>query len=192
VANEVWQQYCYFEFVEKDAEAALGTMSDDSHVLMEPLAIGGRGREGVYNFYHECSLAQLPADMTAIPVSQVLGENILAEEAVYQFTHDQLGTGADIFRQSVCAPPAKREHPGVFNDRFARSRSLLHFTACRVLGDPERAKLAVRNCWRRASRNPPGFRYDGAFRSRLVRLLIDEALAILHRPDHRSAPCPLL
>jgi hypothetical protein len=24
---EVWQQHCYFEFVKKDAEAALGTMS---------------------------------------------------------------------------------------------------------------------------------------------------------------------
>jgi hypothetical protein len=88
------------------------------------------------------------------------------------------------------APPAKREHPGVFNDRFARSRSLLHFTACRVLGDPERAELAVRNCWRRASRNPPGFRHDGAFRSWLVRLLIDEALAILHRPGSQECAMP--
>jgi carboxymethylenebutenolidase len=90
MATEVWQQHCYFEFVEKDAKAALGTMSDDPHVLMVPLAIGGRRREGVYTFYHEYSLAQVPADMTAIPISQVVGENILAEEAVYQFTHDQV------------------------------------------------------------------------------------------------------
>jgi carboxymethylenebutenolidase len=44
---EVWQQHCYFEFVKKDAEAALGTMSDAPHVLMVPLVIGGRGRDGV-------------------------------------------------------------------------------------------------------------------------------------------------
>jgi hypothetical protein len=31
---EVWQQHCYFEFVNKDAKAALGTMSDNPHVLM--------------------------------------------------------------------------------------------------------------------------------------------------------------
>jgi hypothetical protein len=87
---EVWQQHCYFEFAKKGAEAALGTISDDPHVLMVPLAIGGRGRDGVYNFYHDYFLAQLPADMAAVPISQVVGENILAEEAVYQFTHDQV------------------------------------------------------------------------------------------------------
>jgi carboxymethylenebutenolidase len=87
---EVWQQHCYCEFVKKDATAALGTMSDNPYVLMVPLAIGGKGREGVYNFYHDYFLALLPADITSVPISQVVGENILAEEAVYQFTHDQV------------------------------------------------------------------------------------------------------
>jgi hypothetical protein len=35
---EVGQQHCYFEFVEKDAKAALGSISDNPHVLMVPLA----------------------------------------------------------------------------------------------------------------------------------------------------------
>jgi carboxymethylenebutenolidase len=87
---EVWQQRCYFEFVKRDARAALGTMSDNPHVLMVPLAIGGRGRQGVYNFYRDYFLAQLPADLTAVRISQVVGENILTEEAVYHFTHDQV------------------------------------------------------------------------------------------------------
>ncbi len=87
---EGWQQHCYFEFEKKDARAALGTMSDNPHALLVPLAIGGRGREGVYNFYHDYFLAQLPADIMAVPISQVVGENILAEEAVYQFTHAQV------------------------------------------------------------------------------------------------------
>jgi DNA-directed RNA polymerase specialized sigma24 family protein len=103
---------------------------------------------------------------------------------------EMMRAAAGIFMQSVCAPHAKREHPGVFNDRFARSRSLLHFTACRILGCPAEAELAVRNCWRRASRNPPEFRHDGAFRSWLVRLLIDEALAILHRPGSQDCAVP--
>jgi carboxymethylenebutenolidase len=87
---EVWQQHCFFEFVKNDAKAALGTMSDNPYILMVPLAFGGKGREGVYNIYHVYFLAQLPADMTAVPISRVVGENILAEEAVYQFTHDQV------------------------------------------------------------------------------------------------------
>ena len=86
---EVWRQHCHLEFVREDAKAALGTRSDNPYVLMVPLAIGGKGREGVYTFYHDYFLAQLPADMTAVPISQAVGENILAEEAVYQFTHGQ-------------------------------------------------------------------------------------------------------
>jgi DNA-directed RNA polymerase specialized sigma24 family protein len=103
---------------------------------------------------------------------------------------NMMGAAAGIFKQSVCALHAKRENPGVFNDRFARSRALLHFTACRVLGNPERAELVVRNCWLRASRNPPRFSQEGAFRSWLLRLLIDEALAILHRPGSQQCAAP--
>ncbi len=85
-----------------------------------------------------------------------------------------------IFAQFVCETKPQREHPAGFRDRFARSRSLLYFTACRILGGREEAELAVWNCWLRASPNPPRFSQEGAFRSWLLRLLIDEALVILH------------
>jgi carboxymethylenebutenolidase len=86
---EVWQQHCYSEFVMKDANVALTTMSDNPHVLMVPIAIGGRGRDGVYRFYHDYFLPQLPADIRPVPISRTVGKDSLAEEAVYQFTHDQ-------------------------------------------------------------------------------------------------------
>jgi carboxymethylenebutenolidase len=90
VLLEVWQQHNYSEWVLKDANAALTTMSDNPHVLMVPLAIGGRGRDGVYNYYHHYFLAQLPADIKPVPISQVVGVDMLVEEAVFQFTHDQV------------------------------------------------------------------------------------------------------
>jgi DNA-directed RNA polymerase specialized sigma24 family protein len=71
------------------------------------------------------------------------------------------------------------EQSAIFFQRFLRSYRLLDFIACRVLGDEERASIAVQNCWRTASRNPPHFKYEGALRSWLVRVLIDETLAIL-------------
>lgn len=77
----------------------------------------------------------------------------------------------------------EQEHPAVFAQRFSRSYRLLHLIACRVLGDADRAPLAIRNCWLSASRNPPRFEYEGAFRSWLVRVLIDEALAILRESE---------
>jgi hypothetical protein len=67
----------------------------------------------------------------------------------------------------------------VFDVRFWRSYRLLHFIAGRILDDPEQATKAVENCWHSASARAPRFEYEGAFRSWLVRVLIDEALLLL-------------
>jgi carboxymethylenebutenolidase len=87
---EVWQQHNYSEWVLKDAKAALSTMSDNPHVLMVPIAKGGRGRDGVYNYYQNYFLPQLPNDIRPLPIAQVFNRNMLVEEAVLQFTHDQV------------------------------------------------------------------------------------------------------
>ena len=81
---------------------------------------------------------------------------------------------------------SEEEQSAICFQRFLRRYRLLDFIACRVLGDEERAPLAVQNCWRTASRNPPHFEYEGAFRSWLVRILIDEALAILRESQERG------
>jgi DNA-directed RNA polymerase specialized sigma24 family protein len=73
----------------------------------------------------------------------------------------------------------------LFDSRFRRSYQLMHLIACRVLGGPEQADTVIENCWVKASRNPPRFEYEGAFRSWLLRVLIDEALAVL-RERHRK------
>jgi DNA-directed RNA polymerase specialized sigma24 family protein len=70
----------------------------------------------------------------------------------------------------------------IFEDRFARCRRLLHFLAVRILGSQDEAEDAVRSCRAAASRrNPPNFESEVAFRSWLARVLIDEAVALLHR-----------
>jgi hypothetical protein len=76
-----------------------------------------------------------------------------------------------------------REQSVLFEARFSRCREMLCFLACRVLGNPEQAHTVVRNCKITASRNPPTFEYEGAFRSWLVRILIDEGLAIVHQQN---------
>jgi DNA-directed RNA polymerase specialized sigma24 family protein len=64
--------------------------------------------------------------------------------------------------------------------RASRYRGLLHFVACRVLGDSDRADIALENSLRAALRHSGTFDCEGAFRSWLVRIAIDQALAILH------------
>jgi len=76
--------------------------------------------------------------------------------------------------------------PKIFENRFARCRRLLHFLAARILGSQDEAEYAVRNCRAAASRNPPNFESEGAFRSWLARILIariliDETCALLRR-----------
>jgi DNA-directed RNA polymerase specialized sigma24 family protein len=67
-----------------------------------------------------------------------------------------------------------------FFNWFSRCRTILRFTACRILKDSRRAERAVQNCWIHASRNPPSFENEGDFRCWIVRQLIDEALSIHH------------
>jgi DNA-directed RNA polymerase specialized sigma24 family protein len=88
-------------------------------------------------------------------------------------------------KNNILITNSRREDPAAFDERFWRSHKLLRFIACRVLGGPEHAEDAVERCRRTASRNPPQFDRDGAFRSWLVRVLIDEAVALL-RDKERS------
>ncbi len=69
---------------------------------------------------------------------------------------------------------------------LSRYRSVLFLIACRVLGNHEEAERAVRNCIRVASDSAPRFDHEGAFRSWLARILIDEAVTILYK-QRRSA-----
>jgi Sigma-70 region 2 len=81
-------------------------------------------------------------------------------------------------------------NPVVFDDRFSRCRRLLYFMARRVLGDSEgaeEAEEAMQNCFLTASRNPPRFEHEGAFRRWLLRILIDEALLILRQKNTRRS-----
>jgi DNA-directed RNA polymerase specialized sigma24 family protein len=73
------------------------------------------------------------------------------------------------------------ETQSTFELQFSSCRELLHFIACRILTSVDEAETAVRNCRVTAARNPPGFQNEGAFKSWLVRILIDEATLLLRR-----------
>ena len=74
-----------------------------------------------------------------------------------------------------------QERSAVFDARFSRCYELLYFMACRVLGGSEGAEEVIENCRLRASQNPADFEREGAFRSWLVRILMDEALSARRR-----------
>ena len=83
----VWQQHTHAEFVLKDADAALATMTDNPYVLCIPAGTGGAGRAGVREFYAKHFLPYIPPDFELQTVSQVFGEDRIVEEFVVRFTH---------------------------------------------------------------------------------------------------------
>lgn len=85
------------------------------------------------------------------------------------------------FTRLMPRPSPTQETSKVFDEWFSRCYGALHFIARRMLGGLEGSERAVQNCHLTASRNPPTFEQEGAFRSWLLRVLIDEASAI-----HRS------
>ena len=68
-----------------------------------------------------------------------------------------------------------------FDARFSRCYGLLQFVARRILGRSEGVADVIENCRVRASQSSLEFNREGAFRSWLVRVLIDEALAVYRR-----------
>ena len=78
-----------------------------------------------------------------------------------------------------------RGNEEALNILFARHRRLLHSLAVRILRNHEEAEDAVQNCMLLAFRNLPKFENHGAFRAWLVRILINEAIAILRKKKAR-------
>ena len=91
-------------------------------------------------------------------------------------------------------------HSG-FEGRFTKNRNLIAFVARRLLGCQKEAEEAVKECFKTASRNPPVLTNEGAFRSWILRIVIDEAMLILSQKSNganlrqtfeREAPCSVL
>jgi DNA-directed RNA polymerase specialized sigma24 family protein len=70
---------------------------------------------------------------------------------------------------------------------ISRYRCVLYFVAYRVLGNHTDAEEAVQSCMLSIRRNVPSLEHEGGFRASLVRVLINEALALLPKNGIKSA-----
>jgi len=86
---------------------------------------------------------------------------------------------------SVLITRAMHGDQEALNDLFSRYYGFLHFLACRMLGGWEDAQDVVQNCLLRAVCNLQQFNNDGAFRSWLARILVNEAIDLLRKRRRR-------
>ena len=82
-----WQRHTHAEFVLKDADAALATMTENPYVFLIPSGTGGSGRAGVHEFYANQFLPNIPPDFDLTSLSQTFGYDRIVEEFVIRFTH---------------------------------------------------------------------------------------------------------
>ena len=58
-----WQQHTHAEFVLRDADAALATMTENPYVFLVSCGTGRVGRAAVREFYSNHFLPKIPADL---------------------------------------------------------------------------------------------------------------------------------
>jgi carboxymethylenebutenolidase len=82
-----WQQHTYAEFVLKDADAALATMTENPYVFFIGSGTVRVGRAAVREYYANHFLPRIPPDLELTSLSQTFGNDRIVEEMVVRFTH---------------------------------------------------------------------------------------------------------
>jgi carboxymethylenebutenolidase len=82
-----WQRHTYAEFVLKDADAALATMTENPYVFLISSGTRRTGRAAVREFYANHFLPKIPPDLELTSLSQTFGNDRIVEEMVMRFTH---------------------------------------------------------------------------------------------------------
>ena len=87
--NKLWEEHTADEFVIRDTEATLATMTDDAYVNHIPVMTGGYGKPALRHFYSRDFIPAMPPDTSLTPVSRTVGEDQLVDEMILSFTHTQ-------------------------------------------------------------------------------------------------------
>jgi carboxymethylenebutenolidase len=86
----VFDAHVVAEFVSKDLDATLATMTDEPVVVHVPVITGGRGRHQVASFYREHFLPAWPEDVEVTQISRTVGSNRVIDELLVRFTHTRV------------------------------------------------------------------------------------------------------
>lgn len=84
----VFDAHVRAEFVERDVDATMATMTDAPYVTHVPVLTGGCGRDEVHHFYSTYFVGRWPADTQIKPISRTVGQGRVIDELIVTFTHD--------------------------------------------------------------------------------------------------------
>lgn len=84
----VWEEHTSSEFVTRDVDATMASMTDDPYVVHVPTGMGGRGRADVRQFYATWFVGKQPDDLEIESVSRTIDDAHVVDEMLVRFTHD--------------------------------------------------------------------------------------------------------
>lgn len=84
----VFDEHVKAEFVDRDIDLTMRTMTEAPYVTHVPVMTGGVGREAVRDFYARHFIGKWPADTAITQVSRTVGQGRVVDELVLTFTHD--------------------------------------------------------------------------------------------------------
>jgi carboxymethylenebutenolidase len=87
--ERLWDDHLAGEFVTKDVEATLATMTDDAHVDHIPVHTGGKGKDALRAFYRDVFIPSWPDDLAQTSINRVVGDGQIVDEIRTRFTHDR-------------------------------------------------------------------------------------------------------
>jgi carboxymethylenebutenolidase len=87
VLIDVWNRHTAAEFEQRDADAALATMTDHPVLIHVPVGTGATGREALRKFYREIFIPQMPPDAELQLLSRSVGQNRVIDEFILRLTH---------------------------------------------------------------------------------------------------------
>ena len=87
VLIDVWEAHTAAEFEQKDADAAVATMTEDVVLTHVPVGTGATGKEALRTFYREVFIPQSPPDFELQLLTRTVGQSQVIDEFIVRFTH---------------------------------------------------------------------------------------------------------
>lgn len=87
--SELFDAHVAAEFVAKDTDATMATMTANPTVIHVPVLTGGRGRDELHAFYRDQFIPSWPDDVELVPLSRTVDAERVVDEFIVRFTHSR-------------------------------------------------------------------------------------------------------
>jgi len=84
---KLWEQHIIGEFVDKDEDLSLSTMTEDASVMHMPTRSGGKGKAELKPYYRDMFIPSIPDEWDHVVTNRVITEDYIVEEAKVRLVH---------------------------------------------------------------------------------------------------------